>query len=1050
MSKRKGDLLAFLKRHRLDRHAGVLSETGVDLDSLGLLTEGDLKELGLPVGDRRKLLFAASKLPGPAIGYLQSDFEGLLAERRHLTILFCDMVGSTALSKRLDPEDFADVIRAYTLRTKAAIERFGGHVAKVMGDGVLALFGYPSAHEDDVERAVLAALDCLKANRNAPIRTETGDRIEVQVRIGLHSGLAVVGALDAGTRSNDIVGDAPNIAQLLQSVAAPGEILVSPQIQKLAGERFEYEALEPRILKGIPELITPYRVRREIKTKTRFELRNRRSLAPLIGRSDELERLLDCWARTKAGSGQAILIAGPAGIGKSRLSSAFLDAIRTESKDVLTFQCSPHHTGTPLRPVVTRLTRELEALVATGEPSLLDAASAWLGPKEDPDAKGLALLTALLSIDAAERAVTLDMTPRQQMEETLLLLVSHSIAMAQQRPLLLLFEDMHWADPTTLRLVDLYRKKLTGESVMLIATSRSGAEHGPPPLDLPLEIRLDRLPDPVVMDLVRNVAHPYEIPPETVRTIARRGEGVPLFIEELTKSVVERLISREFESEEATKDDHLVPDSLVDSLSARLDALPSAKHLAQIAAAIGHEVPQDLLQRVSGYAPDRFQAAVSELAQARVIRSFPETKDDPLVFGHALIQDVAYQLLLRKDRRDIHAKIVGALERDYKETCNQLPEVLARHCEECRRIEKAVRYLIDAGVKATHRSANIEALKHLQHARDLTRGKMNMATPEALALELEIESAIGTPLISVEGYTSRETIRAFERAEEISVELGDDQARFRALFGLWGHRWMAGYLDLSQRFAEEMLSLSENDSAPERRILAHRCAGSSCWIMGEFERTRYHFGQVKALTQDMDTRELADRFAVCPRVVAHVLGGYAMWLEGSKEEGASEVAVGLVRAYDMKHPYSMALSHSMAGGLKLLTADFEGLIEHTEALRAISKDRRFPFWLAYAEIFEGAALAEKGKFDEGRDKILKSIEAYNAMGVMIHRTMQLVQLSDIEVRKGNIRSATRWLDEAEAVGNQTGERQWFGLIRQRRARIDTRTQALGPSNQSVH
>lgn len=1049
MSVRMGDLMAFLQRHRLDRYAELLSETGIDLDSLRLLTADDLKELGLPVGDRRKLLVAVSELSAPDNGTSRAETESRPSERRHLTILFCDMVDSTTLAQRLDPEDFADVIQAYTQRTKAVIERFGGHVAKLMGDGILALFGYPTAHEDDVERAVMAALACLKVNMNAPIGTETGDPVEVQVRIGLHSGLAVVGRLDTTLIGNDIVGDAPNFAQRLQSEAAPGEILISPQTRKLAGDRFEYEPLEPRTLKGIRERITPYRVRREITTKTRFELRSRGQLGPLVGRADEVARMLGCWTRSRSGTSEAVLITGLAGIGKSRLSSAFLEAIRTEDKDVLTFQCSPHHTGTPLYPVVARLTHELEALVAAGQPRMLDALSVWLGRMPTQDTRGLALLSALLSIDPEEQATTLDMTPRQQMDETLLLLVNHAIAMARQRPLLILLEDMHWADPTTLRLVRLYRQKSIGESIMLVATHRSGVEQVLPPEDFSLVIQLDRLPDAVVTNLVRTVARPRELPAETIRAIAQRGEGVPLFVEELTKSVVERLNSRELGSEDGSTHDRLIPDSLVDSLSARLDALPSAKRLAQIAAAIGREVPQDLLQRVSEFAPGRFRAALAELAQARLIQSYPETKADPLVFGHALIQDVAYQLMLRKDRREVHAKIVAVFERDYKDMCNQMPEVLARHCEECRQIEKAIRYLIDAGIKAIRRSANIEALKHLQRARQLTRGSSGIPKPKALTYELEIESVIGTPLISVEGYTSKETIRAFERAEEISVELGNDPARFHALFGLWGHRWMAGHVDLSQRLADEMLAISENDSAPERRILAHRCAGSSCWIMGDFERTRFHFGHVKALTRDMDTKELADRYAVCPRVVAEVLGGYAMWLDGSKEEGTLEVATGLARAYDMNHAYSKALSHSMTGGLKLLGGDYPGLAEQADALRAISEDRRFPYWLAYAEVFEGAVLVDQGKLEAGQEKIQKSIEIYNKMGVLIHRTMQLVLLSDIEFKKGNLPAAARRLDEAKAVGHRTGERQWFGVIEHKKARLDAATLAADASGRSA-
>lgn len=1038
MSVRKSNLATFLKRHRLDRYTEMLAESGIDREILGHLTAEDLRELGLPVGDRRKLLIAAAELSKKIHGSApRNHFDVGRSERRHLTILFCDMVGSTGLARRLDPEDLGDVMQEYAERTRAVIERYGGFVAKLIGDGILAVFGYPNAHEDDVERALLAALGCLDANKNAPIRTENSVPVEIQIRIGLHTGLTVVRTHNSGLVGDDIVGAAPNIAQRLQSEAAPGEIVVSPEIRRLAGDRFEYEALEPRVLKGMVERITPYRVRREVVTKTRFEVRSGGLLAPLLGRADKVQQLLGSWARIKAGAGETVLVTGPAGIGKSRLASAFLDAIRTDRKNVLTFQCSPFHTGTPLYPVIARLSLEIDALIATRERSRLDALSAWLWRMGKSDTKSLALMTGLLSIDPGEHVATLEMTPRQQMEETLLLLVNHAIAISRQQPLLLLIEDVHWADPTTMRLIDLFRQKCRGEPVLLLATFRAGFEQGTAPDGFAAEIRLKGLTAGDAADLVREVAHSREIPPETLRTIVERGEGVPLFVEELTKSVVERLINRELASEDEVEDDRLVPESLVDSLSARLDALPSAKQLAQIAAAIGREVPQDLLRSVSEYPPAKFRAAVAELAEAHLIQSYPETDADLLVFSHALIQDVAYQLMLRKDRRAVHAKIVGIYERDHEEVCRRLPEILAHHCEESRQIEKAVRFLIDAGVKAIRRSANMEALKHLTHARKLLKGHTDIAKSKALKFELEVENAIGTPLIFVEGYTSRETIRAFERAEEISVELGDDQARFKALFGLWGHRWMAGHLELSQRIADEMLTIAENDSVPERKILAHRCAGSSCWIIGEFERTEHHFERVKILTQDLNTKELADKYAVCPRVVAQVLGGYAMWLVGRRQEGFSEVATGLARAYEMKHAYSKALAHSMMGGLKLLGGDYIGLAEQAAALRSISEDSRFPYWLAYAETFEGAVLAEQGNPDEGQEKILKSIETYDAMGVLIHRTMQLVLLSDIAVKKGDLRAGKRWLDEAMALGGRTGERQWFDVIESKRARIST-------------
>jgi class 3 adenylate cyclase/tetratricopeptide (TPR) repeat protein len=1029
LSASKRDLVSFLRRHRLEDHADILARNGVDLESLRLLKSEDLKEIGLPVGVRRKLLTAANTLALP--GSAQDGPGHQASERRHLTILFCDMVDSTALSGNLDPEDFSELMHVYANRTRQVIERYGGHVAKLMGDGIMALFGYPRAHEDDAERAVLAALGCLDVNRKVLKQTGSSEAVDIQVRIGLHSGLAVIGRPDPQS-GNEVVGAAPTIAYRLQSEAAPGEILVSPQTRKLAGDRFEYEALEPRVLKGMTEQLIPYRVKREIATRTRFEVRSAGMRTTLVGRDGEVRALLDCWASVGAGSGSSLLLTGAAGIGKSRLSSYFIDAIRGKGRKATVYQCSPHHSGSPLYPVIAWLTHELETLFPEIAGNWIESISAWLARANQLTDRNLALLAPHLSPTPLDGAEAFDMTPRQRLEETLLLLVRCAIEAARPRPLLVLFEDLHWADATTMRLLEIYLQQCKGQPVMVLATYRleGGAAL---PSGFAREIRLDRLSESEAMDLVRNVAHPHEIPSSMIRAIVQRSEGLPLFVEEIAKSVVERLVRREGEAGPA---DHLVPESLVDSLSARLDALPSARRLAQIAAAIGREVPQDILARVSGYSASQYRTAVRELADANLVSSVPRRRDEPLVFSHALIQDVAYQLMLRKDRQSVHARIMEVLERHHPEICNQTPEILARHCELAGQIERAVRSLIDAGNKAIRNSANVEAIKHLKHARELARQPGVMPKQAALAFELAIESAIGTPLISVAGYTSRETVQAFERAEEIAIELGDDNARFHALFGLWGHRWMAGHLDLSLRLSDEILAIASKDAAPELNILAHRCAGSSHWIMGNFEETRRHFEQVKALTEDMDTRDLANRYAVCPRVVALVLGGYALWLGGSCAQGKAEVNEGLERAYRMNHAYSMALSHSMMGGLMYLERDNASLRDHAVSLRAIASDRRFAYWLSYADTLDGAALAGAGDLGKARDRITESIRNFDKMGVLIHRTMQLVLLANIELEAGDMIAASRILAEARRLGRRTGERQWFSIIDARMASVN--------------
>ncbi|MFC6689314.1 AAA family ATPase [Jhaorihella thermophila] len=1035
MSRQYNDLTAFLNQHDLGRYAELLETGGVDLSSLPLLTSNDFRELGLPLVARRRMVAAAATLAErPAAGRVKTTPHP--GERRRLTVIFCDLVGSTELSVRLDPEDFADLVQHFTLSVTGAVERFDGHVAKILGDGVLACFGYPHAHEDDAERAVLASLDCLETISRTPFETDTGERIPVRARIGIHTGTVVVTAPGAdGVSVEELMGNAPNVAQRIQVQAAPGEILTGDRTRGLAGDRFDYDQLEPRWLKGVEGPMKLYRVRRENPSRTRFDIRNNGTLTPLVGRQAEVDRLIGIWRETVAGRGRSVLVSGPAGIGKSRVSRAFLDGVRSEPKALVTLQCSPHHMGTPLFPVISRLSQHMDDLVTQGCANRAEALAAWLDRAGMDDPCNRALAASLLSIDLAGTVAPLDMSPRQKLEETLLLLVDHAEAVARHTPVLLWVEDCHWADPTTLSLLRLCQHRLARARIMMLVTFR--AEREPPPHDrFDTHLELAALAAGALGELIDNAARPAAVPDGARQTIIRRSEGLPLFAEELTKSVVRRLeSSSEGQAGAEVPQNWEVPESLVDSLAARLDALPTAKQLAQVAAAIGREVDRTLLRRVSGYGRDRFDRAIAELFEAQMIRSPARSDPERLIFGHALIQDVAYQLMLRRDRRAIHARIVEVMEQGGGDMPPPLPEVLAHHFEAAQQPERAAQCLLDAGLAAVRRSANTEALVHLERALKLVTGKTRISRSRAMELELQIRNMIGTPLIATHGYTSKATVRAFQRAEEIALELGDDPSRFHALFGLWGYRWMAGHLDRSLGVARDMLDLAERIDADEALILAHRCVGSSHWIMGDFDRALAHLDWVIGKTIDTDTSELAGRYAVCPCVVAQVLGGYGMWLQGRREEGLRRVSDGLARAQSMNHAYSLALAHSMLGGLAVLSGDQDALGVHAEALCRIGKERRFPYWLHYGQMLWGLLVAQRGDVDAGRVLIEAAIEAYDAMGVFIHRTVQLVLLSEIARLGGDLRAARDWLEEARALGNRTGERQWFGVIDDRLAAL---------------
>lgn len=1027
-------LIEFLKDHRLESYFSTLEDNRVDLDVLPYLTADDLKEMNIPLGDRRRLLAAATSLTrNLATTKLRPRESGHVPERRQLTLMFCDLVGSTQLSERLEPEDLRDIMRMYLERTTSSVEKFGGHVAKIMGDGLLVYFGYPNAHEDDPERALLSALDCLQSITSSPIMIGDGSQIDLQARIGLHTGLVIVGNMDGVSSygEDSIIGEAPNIAARLQSLAGPNEILVSPKTRLLAGDRFEYVALGSQTLKGISQPITPFRVVQEVKSTTRFEQRSGGILTPLVGRSREIEALVDLWKTAKTGAGQSAVLIGPAGIGKSRLSNTLVGAISSESSFVLKYQCSPHHTGTSLYPVIVQLNQMISALSHGGKISRQEIVKNLLRDTTHAPGKSQALVQALLSIESDNETELLDMSPRQQMEETLSVLIEQTLALSRERPLLILFEDAHWADPSTLNLMRLFMSEFASARVMLVTTFRETQTPVPVPFSDAKQFRLNRLNETEISRLAKQVAHPYVIAREIMDAIVQRADGVPLFAEELSKSLVEQMQGGGSVSDGSGAGAIFVPASLLDSLSARLDSLPKSKNLAQIAAAIGREFSKDLLYEVAASDTSSFDNALSELISAGILRpTGPETANR-LIFSHALIQDVAYQLLLREDRRNIHQKIAQALERDHPEVVVQQPEVLAHHFEQATRIDKAVIYYLAASDLAIRRSANPEALRHLRHGLHLIKANSHIA--DAHKIELRLQTAIGTPLIAVEGYTSKETLHAFERAKEISNFIGDTQSRFRALFGLWGHRWMAGNLNQSLDLAAEMINLAKDGDVIERAIIAHRCMGSSHWIAGKFSHARQHLSRVIQLTDGMDTGELAKQYAICPRVVAHVLGGYGLWFEGNQTEAFEKVRAGFLLASKMKHAYSMALSHSILSGLHWLSEDLEQSKEHALALMEISNDRRFPYWSAYADTLLGSIMAKQGDCVEGIARIRASMDVFDKMGVKIQHSMQLVMLSDAEMRCGNTQTAIDLLDMAVAFGDHSGERQWFSIIgRQRR------------------
>jgi class 3 adenylate cyclase len=767
------DISIWLRSLDMEQYEQAFRENAIDVAVLPELTADDLRELGVSlVGHRRKLLAAIAALrsdPGVAV---ETGAASPTAERRQLTVMFCDLIGSTALSTRLDPEDLREIIGAYHRAVTEVVGHFDGWVAKYMGDGVLAYFGYPVAHEDDPEHAVRAGLAVVEAVR----RLETIEAL--QVRVGLATGLVVVGDLiGAGSaQEQSVVGETPNLAARLQALAEPGAVVISAGTRRLVGDLFECESLGDIEIKGLARPIPTYRVLGESQVGSRFEAL-RSGETPFIGRHEEMEVLQHQWAQAKAGAGSVVLISSEPGIGKSRLTEAFRQKLASDSHTRLRYFCSSHHQDSALFPIISQLERaasfqggdspdvklsKLEALLSEGAPAEGD----------------VPLLAALLSLPFDGRYPPVDLTPPRKKEKTFEALLRQFTNLGRQGPILMVFEDLQWADPTSRELLNLITQQVKHLPVLLIATFRP--EFKPSWTDQPhvTTLSLGRLARDESDEVVRRIiSDRMALSSDIVDEIVERTDGVPLFLEELTKAVLETGVLSTIPATSTT-----VP-ALQASLIARLDRLGSrAKEIAQVGAAIGRNFAYDLLVPASQRTERELRDALGRLVDAGLVFQRGVPPQATFLFKHALVQDTAYSLLLRGPRRALHARIARALQEQFPEVSDTQPEILAHHFTQAAMSAEAIDFWTKAGILARGRSAFAEATAHLR------RGLELLATlPESdarAAKELPIQIALGVTHMATRGYASVEAAEAYTRARDLCVQINDTDRLMGVLIGL--------------------------------------------------------------------------------------------------------------------------------------------------------------------------------------------------------------------------------------------------------------------------
>jgi predicted ATPase/class 3 adenylate cyclase len=997
----------------LERYEQAFRDNDVDAKVLPQLTAEDLKDIGVTsVGHRRAMLAAIEALgaadPAPPETFDPAPATPVApradAERRQLTVMFVDLVGSTALSGELDPEDMQQVIRAYQDCCAEVVRRWEGHIAKYMGDGVLAYFGYPKAHEDDAERAVRAALALVTAIAGL----EPGGR-PLAARVGIATGLVVVGDLvgDEEARERSVVGDTPNLAARFQALAAPGQVVIGNATCRLLGQGFELLNLGQRTLRGITGPVAVFAVVGERATPSRFEARSGPSLLPMVGRDQELALLGERWSLAKSGEGQGVLLVGEAGIGKSRITRALIDAVAREEHVRIRYQCSPYHTDSALWPVVQQLSHAA-GLAAGDSPDLrLDKLEALLGRAVNDVGDSAALIGDLLGLDGEARYGPLELTPQMRRMRTLEALIHQLLGLAATRPVLVVLEDTHWIDPTTFEMIEQSLDRIADRRVLILLTSRPDRQPELAAHPHVTRLTLNRLGRAGVEAIVTRLRGRQTLPPDVIDAIIARTDGVPLFVEELTKAILET-------------GETSIPASLHDSLMARLDRIPEVKEVAQIAACIGREFDYALLAAVAARPEAELLIALDKLAAAELVFRRGVPPEARYTFKHALVQDAAHQSLLRSKSRQLHARIAQVLEAGFPEIVESEPELLAYHYTRAQLIEQAIDYGERAGRRAIHRSANIEAIDHLSRGLKLLETLPD--TPQRARRELELQVTLGPALMAAKGHGAPETGRSYARACELSERLGDTSQHFRALWGSWRYHFVRSEHRTALALAEQCLQRAEQ--VGEVAMILEACfalGGSSVW-MADFALGRAHLERAVPLYDIDQHRSLSFLYGQDPGASNLGYLSWALWHLGYPEQAVARGRSALALAEALAHPHTLAQVSNYLALTHFFCRDWPATLQQAEATIAISREHGFPQTLGLAAILRGRATAESERIEDSIVQIEEGIVAHEATGIGLGRPFKLAALAEAHVRANQIEEGLGALADGLAYAGATSER----------------------------
>src|SRR5262245_10100768 len=881
----------------------------------------------------------------------------LEAERRQLTVMFCDLVDSTALAVQLDPEDLREVVRAYQETSAAMIQRFGGYIAQYLGDGLLVYFGYPQAHEDDAQRTVRAGLGLVVAmgELNARLAQHTG--VQLAVRIGIHTGLVVVGEMGGGSRQEQLaLGETPNVAARIQGLATPDTVAISPATFRLVRGYSMCQDLGSHTLKGLAAPLQVYRILGESEAQSRLEVAETSGFTPLVGRESEVALLLERWTQSQEGRGQVVLLRGEAGIGKSRLVEALRRRAMHEGATRIAFRCSPYYQNSALYPVIDHLQRFLQWQRDDTPEAKLDTLERVLRTYRLPLEDVVPLFAALLSVPLPECYRALNLTPQQQRQKTQEALVAWLLEETERQPVLAVWEDLHWADPSTLEVLGLVLDQAPTARMLTLLTCRP--EFRPPwgPQAPVTQVILNRLGHAQVETMMTHLTGGKALPAEVVQQVVVKTDGIPLFVEELVKMILESGLVRE-QADRYVLTGPLpplaIPSTLHDSLMARLDRLSTARELVQLGAVLGREFAYGLLQAVSPVDETRLQQGLAQLVDAELVYQRGLPPRSQYIFKHALIQDTAYQSLLKSTRQQFHQRIAQALEAQFPEIVETQPELVAHHYTEAGRSEPAITYWQRAGQQGLQRSANLEAVQHLTTGLAVLQTLPD--THERTQHELLLQTTLAPALMATKGYGAPEVEAVYSRALALCRQVGETPQLFVTLMGLWQFYLVRAQYQTACELGERLLSLAQSIDDPACLVQAHRALGEAFQNLGEFVPAREHLAQGSALydPQQHHTHAVLND----PGVFCLSFASWVLWSLGYPEQALQRSQAALTLARELSHPQSLAAALVFAARLHQLRRERHLAQERAEAAVVLAREQGLPHWVTYGTIMRGWALA---------------------------------------------------------------------------------------------